>query len=148
LPQPARHNPEPSLKQRLRSPRLMLLSLAAGLVILTVLVARQGWDQVGQALMLAGWNLLWVAAYRLAPMVVDAAGWRHLISRRKVPGLARFTLYRWAAESCNTLLPAAQVGGASGQGGDAGQKQPVRQSGRSLGGGGFHRGFQHPVHFL
>ncbi len=94
-----------------QNPRFYLVSLTVGLILAASLLALEGISEVGAALVMAGWNILWVVAFRFIPMAVDALGWKHLIAGFRVPSYASFVLYRWVAESCNTLLPAAQVGG-------------------------------------
>ncbi len=94
-----------------QSPRFFVITLAAGLAIVVSLLVKEGIREVAAALMMAGWNILWVVAFRFVPMAIDAAGWKYLIVCPSVPGFTNFVSYRWVAESCNTLLPAAQVGG-------------------------------------
>ncbi len=97
--------------RHLQSPRFFVIALVAGLAIVVMLLLKEGIREVWTALMMVGWNIFWLLAFRFVPMAIDAAGWRYLVVCPAVPGFAGFLLYRWAAESCNTLLPAAQVGG-------------------------------------
>jgi putative membrane protein len=92
-------------------PKTVTIMFLVGFIIVITLVVREGIGKVWTALEMAGWNILWVAAYRFVPITIDAVGWYHLIAVRHIPLISKFVLYRWFAESCNTLLPAAQIGG-------------------------------------
>jgi putative membrane protein len=87
-----------------------LFGAVAGLALFVGVIAWQGAAQVLAALAAAGPWLLLVAAYHLAPLVANAAGWRRLLPAGG-PGLATVTRARWIAESVNGLLPVAQIGG-------------------------------------
>ena len=82
-----------------------------GLALLAWLLARAGVGEIVAVFSLVGWNLLWLAAYRTLPILVDALGWRQLFSRRTRPRFRDLALARWVAESVNTLFPVGQVGG-------------------------------------
>lgn len=85
----------------------VLLSLGAALFV--ALLAWQGAGAVAATLAAAGWGLALVAAFHLAPLVIDAAALAVLV---KPP--ARFVdalRARWAGESVNSLMPAGQIGG-------------------------------------
>lgn len=105
------NNRKPFGRHYIRKPEIITIMLVLGLAIVVILVAQEGLGKVLAALRLAGCNILWVAAYRFVPMAIDAAGWYYQIASRQVPPLVKFVFYRWIAESFNTLLPAAQVGG-------------------------------------
>jgi putative membrane protein len=111
LPDSCPDNRKPFNLYHTRKPEVITIMLVLGLAIVVTLVAQEGLGKVLAALRLAGWNILWVAAYRFVPMTIDAVGWYYQIASRQVPPLAKFVFYRWVAESCNTLLPAAQIGG-------------------------------------
>ncbi|EMG39078.1 putative membrane protein [Desulfocurvibacter africanus PCS] len=91
--------------------RTALFALAAGLALLLALVLRHGPSGILAALAVAGWSILWVAAYHLLPLFLDTLGWAMTMPRGRGPGLGVLLLARWVAESFNTLLPVAQVGG-------------------------------------
>lgn len=104
--------------------RSALFALAVGLVLLLALVLRHGPSGILAALAVAGWSMLWVAAYHLLPLFMDTLGWAMTMPRGRGPGLSTLLPARWVAESFNTLLPVAQVGGhvararmAAGRGG-------------------------------
>jgi putative membrane protein len=82
-----------------------------GFALLLVLMARQGFRQLIEALTVAGLGIIVVTAYRVVPMLVDSWAWQLLL-----PCGYRFPLRDllgmcWLGESVNTLLPVAQVGG-------------------------------------
>lgn len=86
--------------------------LLAGITLFVAIIAHQGVGEVAGALSAAGWGLLVVAAFHLAPLCADAMGWRCLIDT-KHPVSAGIAVYgRWIGESVNGLLPVAQVGGS------------------------------------
>jgi putative membrane protein len=96
------------------NPRMKLhfyLTLLAGLVILTVLIAWQGFGEVTGALATAGWGLLVVTAFHLIPMLVNTVAWRHLFQPENRLSTRKLLIARWVGESVNSLLPVAQVGG-------------------------------------
>lgn len=86
--------------------------LFIGIVLFVALIAREGVSEVAGALSVAGWGLLFVAAFHLLPVFMDAMGWRRLLAA-KAPIRVRTAVYaRWIGESVNGLLPVAQVGGS------------------------------------
>ncbi len=91
--------------------RSALFALAAGLTLLLALVLRHGPSGILAALAVAGWSVLWVAAYHLLPLFLDTLGWAVIMPRGRGPGLGVLLLARWVAEAFNTLLPVAQIGG-------------------------------------
>lgn len=91
--------------------RRSLILLGCGLAFLVWLLHWQGVSDVIEAVMLVGWNLIWLAIYRFVPLTFDAIGWSALFPKHERPGLLLLLWTRWIAESVNTLLPVAQVGG-------------------------------------
>ncbi|MDQ6958526.1 MAG: flippase-like domain-containing protein [Mariprofundaceae bacterium] len=86
-------------------------ALLAGLAILTVLIAWQGFSEVTGTLATAGWGLLAVTAFHLIPMLVNTVAWRHLFQPENRLSIRKLLTARWVGESVNSLLPVAQVGG-------------------------------------
>lgn len=85
-----------------------------GLAVVIALVIRAGGRAVLAALAAAGWSLLWLVPLRLAPIGLDAFGWRLLLAPRDPQHLARWPVLVAVAavrESVNRLLPVAGVGG-------------------------------------
>jgi putative membrane protein len=83
----------------------------AGFALLLALIARQGFSEVSSALAVAGFGMVWVTVYHLVPMFADTLAWRCLLPRRHHVPFSALLRMRWLAESVNTLLPVAQVGG-------------------------------------
>jgi len=86
----------------------------AGLAAAIALVARAGLQAVLQALAGAGWPLLWLVPLHIAPLALDAAGWRLLLAPRDAGQRARWPVLLAVAtvrEAVNRLLPVAGVGG-------------------------------------
>ena len=88
---------------------LRWLALLLGLAAIVALIVDNGFHQIVGVLTRGGVKLVLVPIVMVIPMIVDAKGWQVLLSR-PIP-LRRFFYARWIAESVNTLLPAAQVGG-------------------------------------
>jgi len=86
-------------------------ALLAGLTLLTILIAWQGFDVVVGTLVAAGWGLLAVTAFHLLPMLVNTMAWRYLFQPEHRLSIPRLMIARWIGESVNSLLPVAQVGG-------------------------------------
>lgn len=83
----------------------------AGVGLLTALIAYQGFNEVAATLAAAGWGLIVVAVFHLAPMAIDTVGWYCLLNGTMRPPLRTLLWARWIGESINGLLPVAQVGG-------------------------------------
>jgi putative membrane protein len=83
----------------------------AGFALLLTLIVQQGSWQVIEALAMVGPGIVAVTAYHLVPLVVDSWAWRVLLPRRHRLPMRDLVWMRWLAESVNTLLPVAQVGG-------------------------------------
>jgi len=72
---------------------------------------REGVHDLVSVLSIAGWSLAGVVAFRIVPLLIDSFGWRSLISPNNHVPTFFILRARWVAESFNTLLPVAQVGG-------------------------------------
>jgi putative membrane protein len=93
------------------NPALRFLGLALGVAIVVWLVARADVAALFGVFPRIGWGFLAILAARGATVVVDCAAWYCLVPRAERPGFAVMLPLRWIAESINTTLPAAQVGG-------------------------------------
>ena len=85
-----------------------------GLLIFTVLVLHQGFQDVMHLLSQAGWSLLWLVPFHALPLLLDAQGWRVLLAPRDPQERAALPFLFWVAtvrEAVNRLLPTANVGG-------------------------------------
>src|SRR3979411_3410993 len=58
-----------------------------------------------------GWGFIAIVMARAATVVIDCGAWRCLLPRRDRPSFITMLPLRWIAESINTTLPAAQIGG-------------------------------------
>ena len=92
-----------------RTPRY--LGLALGLAIVAWLVARADVAALFEVFPRIGWGFLAILAARGATVVIDCAAWYCLLPRAERPAFAVMLPLRWIAESINTTLPAAQIGG-------------------------------------
>jgi putative membrane protein len=97
--------------------RLAIGGALAGLLLLSVLVAWQGWHDVLGAVGHAGWALLLLVPLRLLTLALDVRAWQVLLQAALPASAARaagFPFLLWVAvvrEAVNRLLPAAGVGG-------------------------------------
>jgi putative membrane protein len=92
--------------------RAAYLLLLGGVALFVAVLVSQGVPAVASALALAGWGLLLVAMFHVAPLVLDAAAIRVLFRRDAARGSMRHALLaRWVGESANSLMPAGQIGG-------------------------------------
>ncbi len=90
---------------------IWLLGLA-GAGLFTVLLIRQGAQQVGAAFVSAGWAIAAVVIYHLAvPVLLDAIAWWVLFPNSDRLSLWQLFWMRWIGESVSTLVPSAAVGG-------------------------------------
>jgi putative membrane protein len=90
---------------------LRLLGLLLGVAIVAWLVSR-----VDMAVLLGvfpriGWGFAAILAARAATIAIDAAAWHCLLPRGERPPFRSMMGLRWIAESINTTLPVAQIGG-------------------------------------
>lgn len=94
--------------------RLVYVSGAFGLLILTALVIYQGWPPIMAALQRAGWPLLWLVPAHLVPLACDTQAWRMLLEPASRAQRAGFPFLLWVAavrEAVARLLPSVGVGG-------------------------------------
>lgn len=83
-----------------------------GLVLAVILVVLAGLNDVLRVLEIAGWGLFWLGPLHLAPVFLEALGWRVLLPRReRAPRLAYVFWVTAVREAVNNLLPVARVGG-------------------------------------
>lgn len=101
-----------------RMSRLAIVGALAGLLLLSALVAWQGWQEVLRAVERAGWALLLLVPLRLLTLALDVRAWQVLLEPAlQTPAAgpaAGFPFLLWVAavrEAVNRLLPAAGVGG-------------------------------------
>lgn len=91
--------------------KLIVILGLAGVALFTVLLVKQGLNEIGHALATAGWGLVVVALFHVLPMMVDALSWRQVMPPGMRLSVFQVTWMRGVAEAINNLLPAAQVGG-------------------------------------
>jgi len=89
----------------------LYITLFAGLVLATVLIAWQGFGIVVGALAGAGWGLLIIVPFHLLPMLMGSIAWRYLLPPKNRIAIGKLLFARWLGESVNSLLPVAQIGG-------------------------------------
>jgi putative membrane protein len=86
--------------------------LSLGVLLFAGVLVSQGLPAIMATLARAGWGLLLVALFHLAPLLIDAAAICVLFERKIGRGKLRDSmLARWVGESANSLMPAGQIGG-------------------------------------
>jgi len=90
---------------------LRYIGLPLGLAILVWLVLASDPAALFGVFPRIGWGFLAIVAVRAATVVVDCGAWACLLPPRGRPSFALMLPLRWIAESINTTLPAAQIGG-------------------------------------
>jgi putative membrane protein len=96
---------------RLMTRILRLLGLPIGIAIVAWLVMRADPAVLFGVFPRIGWGFVAILFARAATVVIDCSAWRCLLPRRGRPSFAAMLPLRWIAESINTTLPAAQIGG-------------------------------------
>jgi putative membrane protein len=94
--------------------RLVYLSAAIGLLVLTALVLYQGLPGIMATLQRAGWPLLWLVPAHIVPLACDTQAWRMLLEPSTRSERAGFPFLLWVAavrEAVARLLPSVGVGG-------------------------------------
>src|SRR3954468_10960961 len=90
---------------------LRLLGLAVGSPVVVGLVLESDPAALFGVFPRIGWGFVLIVAARAATVVIDCGAWSCLLPRRGRPSFAAMLPLRWIAESINTTLPAAQIGG-------------------------------------
>jgi putative membrane protein len=82
-----------------------------GMSVLIGLVAWNGADHVGSAMVSAGWASVLVVLVRIGSVGIAGGGWWLLFSPAQRPSLWLCVGLRFVREGANALLPLAQIGG-------------------------------------
>jgi putative membrane protein len=90
---------------------LRLLGLPLGIAVVVWLVLESDPAALFGVFPRIGWGFVLIIAARAATVVIDCGAWQCLLPRRDRPSFATMLPLRWIAESINTTLPAAQIGG-------------------------------------
>jgi putative membrane protein len=88
---------------------IVRVAFVLGLLVVLVLVVREGVQSIASLLAQAGWVLLLLVPLHTLPLLLDVMGWRVLIpARTHLPTLFLIASIR---EAINRLLPVANIGG-------------------------------------
>jgi putative membrane protein len=90
---------------------IRLVGLVLGLAVVAWLVAHADATALLRAFWRVGWGFLLILAARAATILVGAGAWYLLMPAGDRPPAYIVLPLRWIAESINTTLPAAQIGG-------------------------------------
>lgn len=94
--------------------RLIYLFGLLGLLSLTLLVSHEGASDVARIVAEGGWLLLLLVPFHGLPLLLDAQGWRVLLTSADPEERAGLGFLWWVAtvrEAVNRLLPTVSVGG-------------------------------------
>ncbi|MGH2443699.1 MAG: lysylphosphatidylglycerol synthase domain-containing protein, partial [Chloroflexota bacterium] len=84
------------------------------MALLIILFIRADLGAMLRTLDLAGWNLLWLAPYRVGFFLLYALGWRELLRPYDPERRAGFPYVFWVTtvrDAIDRLLPVASIGG-------------------------------------
>src|SRR5258708_13998719 len=90
---------------------IRFLTLPLGVAVVVWLVLQSDPAALFGVFPRIGWGFVAIVAARAATVVIDCGAWRCLLPRRARPSFTTMLPLRWIAESINTTLPAAQIGG-------------------------------------
>src|SRR5262249_781196 len=91
-------------------PTIYLLGFA-GALLFTILLMREGVQDVIGAVAAAGWWLAVIPVFHLLPLFLDSFEWWLLFPKEDKPRLRTTFWARFLGESFSNLIPTAQVGG-------------------------------------
>lgn len=89
----------------------MVIALVLGVCLTTGLIVWSGAADVLRVVATIGWGALIVSGFRFALLIFDTLSWRAVLDGAARPSLGRLFRVRWIADSINTLLPVARIGG-------------------------------------
>ena len=90
---------------------IRFLTLPLGVAVVVWLVLQSDPAALFGVFPRIGWGFIAIVMARAATVVIDCGAWRCLLPRRDRPSFITMLPLRWIAESINTTLPAAQIGG-------------------------------------
>jgi putative membrane protein len=89
----------------------ILFGLILGGGLFTTLIVWYGAADILAGVVAIGWGILLVSLYRFAILLFDMLSWHALIPRDNRVSTGQLFWIRWVADSVNTLLPVARIGG-------------------------------------
>ncbi len=90
---------------------LTTIGFLAGLAVATLLVAWQGFGDVGAALLALGAGVLLLPLAYLPDLLLTTEAWRRLFRANRVPSFGTALRALWIGNSVDALLPTASIGG-------------------------------------
>jgi len=87
------------------------IGLIGGSALFTALIVWYGASDILAAVVAVGWGIALVSAFRFALLIFDTLSWQAVLPRDGREPLGRLFWIRWIADSVNTLLPVARIGG-------------------------------------
>ncbi len=91
--------------------RSIVLGFLFGAALFTALIVWFGVADILAVLVVVGWSVVLVSAFRFSLLVFDMLSWRALLRGADRKSLGQLFWIRWVADSVNTLLPVARIGG-------------------------------------
>jgi putative membrane protein len=90
---------------------LRLIALLVGVVVVVWLIAQADFATLVGFFPQIGWGFVLILLARAGAIVIDAVAWSCLLPTAERPRFGSMLALRWIAESINTTLPVAQIGG-------------------------------------
>lgn len=87
------------------------IGLLAGLLIMALLIAWQGIDEIVALLLESGFSLLLLPLVWLPSLFFAVISWYYLFPVERIPPFKELSLALWMGRAINTLLPVATIGG-------------------------------------
>lgn len=91
--------------------RSLIIGSLSGIGLFTALIVWYGSSDLAVGLITMGWGILLVSAFRFLLISFDMLSWRVLLHPDAKQSPGRLFWIRWVADSANTLLPVARIGG-------------------------------------
>lgn len=91
--------------------RSLIIGTLVGIALFTGLIAWYGASDIAAGLIAMGWGIVLVSVFRFLLIGFDMLSWRVLLESGAKQSFARLFWIRWVADSVNTLLPVARIGG-------------------------------------
>jgi putative membrane protein len=91
--------------------RSLIIGTLAGIGLFTALIAWYGASDIAAGLIAMGWGIALVSVFRFLLISFDMLSWRVLLHPDARQSFGCLFWIRWVADSANTLLPVARIGG-------------------------------------
>lgn len=90
---------------------LSYIGLLIGILVLALLIAWQGIDEIVELLLQTGFSLFLLPVVWLPSLFFAGISWHYLFPATRIPPFKELSLALWMGRAINTLLPVASIGG-------------------------------------